>query len=226
MVVQDGPGFVVNRLLFPYLNEALELLHEGIPAKSIERAATEFGMMVGPLQLMDEIGLDTILQAAWVLGAAFPDRVVSSPLLVSLIKAGRLGKKTGSGFFWYPKPTDRSMPAIDMAAKQPIAPSISPSPSVSMAVAYRLVLPMLLEATRLLEEGKVRDIRDIELAVLFGLGFPAAKGGLLWWADTLGAARILALLQSLGTMGPRSKPTAMLREMAECGRRFYQASPN
>ena len=108
MVVQDGPGFVVNRLLFPYLNEALELLREGVPAESIERAAAEFGMTIGPLRLMDEIGLDTTLQAAWVLGAAFPERVVSSPLLVSLVKAGRLGQKTGAGFFSYRGPTGGS----------------------------------------------------------------------------------------------------------------------
>ena len=91
-------------------------------------------------------------------------------------------------------------------------------------MAYRLVLPMLLEATRILEEGKVGDVRDIDLAVLFGLGFPAAKGGLLWWADTLGAARILGLLQSLGTMGPRAEPTAMLKSMAESGQRFYPST--
>ena len=99
IVVEDGPGFVVNRLLFPYLSEALELLREGAPVDAIERAAAEFGMAMGPLRLMDEIGLDTILQAAWVLAAAFPERIVSSPLLVSMVKAGRLGRKTGAGFF-------------------------------------------------------------------------------------------------------------------------------
>lgn len=101
IVVRDGPGFLVNRLLFPYLGEALQLLREGVPAETIERAATEFGMALGPLRLMDEIGLDTALQAGWVLAAAFPDRIVSSPLLVSLVKAGRLGQKSGAGFYLY-----------------------------------------------------------------------------------------------------------------------------
>ena len=104
IVVCDGPGFLVNRLLFPYLGEALELLREGVPADAIERAATEFGMAIGPLRLMDEIGLDTTLQAGWVLAAAFPERIVSSPLLVSMVKAGRLGQKAGAGFYLYGKP--------------------------------------------------------------------------------------------------------------------------
>ena len=95
-------------MLFPYLGEALELLREGVPAESIERAAAEFGMAIGPLRLMDEIGLDTTLQAAWVLAAAFPERIVSSPLLVSMVKAGRLGQKTGAGFFSYCGPTGGS----------------------------------------------------------------------------------------------------------------------
>ena len=95
IVVRDGPGFVVNRLLFPYLGEALELLREGASVEAIERAATDFGMAIGPLRLMDEIGLDTTLRAAWVLATAFPERIVSSPVLVSMVKAGRLGQKSG-----------------------------------------------------------------------------------------------------------------------------------
>ena len=107
IVVEDGPGFVVNRLLFPYLGAGLELLREGVPAEAIEGAAADFGMAIGPLRLMDEIGLDTTLQAGWVLAAAFPERIAPSPLLVSMIKAGRLGRKTGAGFFAYPRPLRR-----------------------------------------------------------------------------------------------------------------------
>ncbi len=224
IVVEDGPGFVVNRLLFPYLSEALELLREGVPIHVIERAAAEFGMAMGPLRLMDEIGLDTILQAAWVLAAAFPERVVSSPLLVSMVKAGRLGRKTGAGFFFYGGPTSPAVSAaVDPAVAELLAPWIdSPPRTVPDNIAWRLVLPMLLEATRLLEEGKVRHPCDIDSAVLFGLGFPAEKGGLLRWADKLGAQRAVALLQSLVAIGPRAEPTPMLRTLAETGGSFYR----
>jgi 3-hydroxyacyl-CoA dehydrogenase len=222
MAVPDGPGFVVNRLLFPYLGEALELLRAGATAESIERAAVEFGMAVGPLRMMDGIGLDTTLQAAWVLAAAFPERIVPSPLLVSLIKAGRLGRKTGAGFFLYRGPGGSAQGVVDPALAALTAPWIDgSSPPALEAVTHRLMLPMLLEATRLLEEGKVGHVRDIDLAVLFGLGFPVEKGGLLWWADTLGAKRIVALLQALGTMGPRAEPTPMLKGLARTGGRFY-----
>ena len=107
IVVEDGPGFVVNRLLFPYLGEALELLREGVSAESIERAAAEFGMALGPLRLIDEIGLDTTLHAGWVLGSAFPERIASSPLLVSMVKAGRLGQRPERVFLPTESPQQR-----------------------------------------------------------------------------------------------------------------------
>ena len=103
IVVDDGPGFLVNRLLVPYLTEALELLLDGASIDDVEHAATEFGMAMGPLRLVDEIGIDTVFQGGRVLWEAFPDRVVASPLLVSMLKAGRLGTKSGAGFFLYSK---------------------------------------------------------------------------------------------------------------------------
>jgi len=226
IVVRDGPGFLVNRLLFPYLGEALELLREGVPADAIERAATEFGMAIGPLRLMDEIGLDTTLQAGWVLAAAFPERIVSSPLLVSMVKAGRLGRKAGAGFYVY---NASSYPVVagtaDTAVEEIVTRWIDGRHKPSQeSIALRLVLPMLLEATRILEESEVCDARSIDLAVLFGLGFPAEKGGLLWWADSLGPERILAMLRSHGSMEDRSRPTPMLLALAKTGGRFHPES--
>ena len=222
IVVRDGPGFLVNRLLFPYLGEALELLREGVPADAIERAATEFGMAIGPLRLMDEIGLDTALQAGWVLAAAFPERFVSSPLLVSMVKAGRLGQKRGAGFYLYGKPHPAAADGADKSADEIIARWINaPAKPSDEPIAYRLILPMLLEATRVLEEGKVGDVRDVDLAVLFGLGFPADKGGLLWWADAVGPRHILDMLSPLRTIAERSSPTPMLERLARTNGRFY-----
>jgi 3-hydroxyacyl-CoA dehydrogenase/enoyl-CoA hydratase/3-hydroxybutyryl-CoA epimerase/3-hydroxyacyl-CoA dehydrogenase/enoyl-CoA hydratase/3-hydroxybutyryl-CoA epimerase/enoyl-CoA isomerase len=222
MTVEDGPGFIVNRLLFPYLGEALELLREGVSAERIEQAAIEFGMTIGPLHMMDEIGLDTILQAAWILSAVFPERIVSSPILMSLVKAGRLGQKTGAGFFSHHDSPDQNASASGPSTTEIIAPWIETTPSHSPGnLIDRLMLPMLLEATRILEEEKVFDVREIDLAVLFGLGFPSAKGGLLWWADTLGAERIIGMLAGLKSMGNRSEPTTLLRKLAKSGGRFY-----
>lgn len=223
IVVSDGPGFLVNRLLFPYLGEGLELLREGVPADAIERAAVEFGMAMGPLRLMDEIGLDTTLQAGWVLAAAFPERIISSPVLVSMVKAGRLGQKAGAGFYAYNQSTYPVATGVIDAAIVPIIARWIDSRSTPSyeSLANRLVLPMLLEATRILEEGGICNAHDIELATLFGLGFPADKGGLLWWADSLGPERILAMLSSIDTIEERTRPTKMLSTLAKTGGRFY-----
>jgi 3-hydroxyacyl-CoA dehydrogenase len=236
IVVRDGPGFLVNRLLFPYLGEALQLLQEGVPADAIERAATEFGMAIGPLRLMDEIGLDTTLQAGWVLAAAFPERIISSPLLVSMVKAGRLGQKSGAGFYAYGERGGKddspvfaetktgTVPAgvLDKTVDEIIGHWINPSEQPPReSITCRLVLPMLLEATLILEEGKVDDPRDIDLAVLFGLGFPADKGGLLFWADSVGTQRVLEMLSALQPGEDRHRPTPMLETLAKTEGRFY-----
>jgi 3-hydroxyacyl-CoA dehydrogenase len=225
IMVEDDPGFVVNRLLFPYLGEALELLREGVSAETIDQAAVEFRMAIGPLRLMDEIGLDTVLQAAWRLAATFPDRIVSSPLLVSMVKAGKLGRKVGAGFFVYREKTDCVVHCDTNGEPSGIiAPWIVASPrDTPNSLKYRLILPMLLEATRLLEEGKVNDARDIDLAMLFGLGFPSEKGGLLWWADTLGARQIISLLRCHDSLESRMKPTMMLYRLAQIGGRVLSA---
>lgn len=223
VVVRDGPGFLVNRLLVPYLAEALELLLEGATIREIEWAATDFGMAMGPLRLIDEIGLDTVLLGGRVLWEAFPDRVTPSPLLVTMYKSGRLGRKSGAGFFAYPSepPADgpaELAPGVDeliaswMRKRTPLPPD---------RILARLLLPMVLEATRILEERKVDDPRSIDLAVILGLGFPVSRGGLLRWADSLGAPRIVAMLAGLSDLGPRLQPTPLLMEMARCRRPFY-----
>lgn len=218
IVVQDGPGFLVNRLLLPYLGEAMELLLEGATVEAVEQAATEFGWAKGPLRLLDEIGLDTTLQGGWILSEAFPERIAASPLLVGLIKAGRLGRKSGAGFFKYPDSEDRPDDVLRQLIAQWAQPAQQHTPH---SITARLLLPMLLEAARVLEENKVRDPRDVDLAVLFGLGFPAAQGGLLWWADSLGAARIIEMLRPLQRLGQRAQPTALLRSMARRAGHFY-----
>lgn len=221
LVVRDGPGFVVNRLLFPYLGEALELLRAGVSAAAVEQAATDFGMARGPLRLMDEIGLDTTLHAGWVLAAAFPERIVASPLLVSLLKAGRRGQKTGAGFYRYAGPHGKALDDVpDPEAEKWLAPWRVSAPKAPIAsLPHRLLLPMLLEATHLLADRTVEDPRDIDLAVLFGLGFPARQGGLLWWADSLGAKAIVAHLEVAAE--PHLRPTELLESLAKTGRGFY-----
>jgi len=220
VVVGDGPGFLVNRMLVPYLTESLELLLEGATVEQIESAATEFGMAKGPLRLMDEIGLDTTLQAGRVLWEAFPDRVVASPLLISMVKSGRLGRKSGVGFFDY-EDASRQEPPRKAMADLIATWTRGPREWTTDAILCRLLLPMVLEAARLLEEHVVYDPREIDLGALFGLGFPTARGGLLWWADTIGAGRLVELVRPLGSLGPRMTPPRLLQAMRAEGGRWH-----
>ncbi len=220
IVVNDGPGFLVNRLLFPYMNEAIELLLDQIPIASIEKAATKFGMPMGPIALYDMVGLDTSVYAGRVMWEAFPDRVLASPVLPALVKAGRLGTKSGKGFFSYENKKKEAQP--DPALATIIGPyAREAKPASEEEITHRLFLPMLIEATRALSEGIVQKPHDVDLGLILGLGFPPFKGGLLFWADQVGAATIVKWLEKLAPLGKRFEPTPMLLEMASQGSKFY-----
>ena len=220
IVLKDGPGFLVNRLLLPYMNEAIELLLDGVSISDVERAAKAFGMPMGPITLYDVVGLDTALFAGQVLWEAFPDRIVMSPLLSSLVEAGRLGQKSGRGFFKYETKKRKAQP--DPAFDELILPLLREKREYNRGeITKRLFLPMLLEATRVLQEGLVRDVRDVDLGLIFGIGFPPFRGGLLFWADRLGAANIVEQLKELEYVGARVQPTPLLLEMAADDKKFY-----
>jgi 3-hydroxyacyl-CoA dehydrogenase/enoyl-CoA hydratase/3-hydroxybutyryl-CoA epimerase/3-hydroxyacyl-CoA dehydrogenase/enoyl-CoA hydratase/3-hydroxybutyryl-CoA epimerase/enoyl-CoA isomerase len=223
IVTNDGPGFLVNRLLFPYMNEAIELLCDGAELRHIEKAAKEFGMPMGPFTLYDVVGIDTCVYAGRVLTDAFPDRFPPSPLLPAMLKRGRLGQKSDVGFFRYADKKGRGEP--DPTLAEVIEPYMRSGPKLNpQQLTERLFLPMLLEATWALSAGIVRDPRDVDLGLIFGLGFPPFKGGLLYWADTLGAARILEMLKPYESLGPRFQPTPLLLETAESGKKFYDVA--
>lgn len=220
IVVNDGPGFAVNRLLFPYMNEAHELYCEGASLRDIDKAAMAFGMAMGPITLYDLVGLDTAAYAGLIMYQAFPDRVAVSPLVPAMMRQGRLGVKTGRGFYSYQNKKGKAEddPTLDKLAE----PYRKPPRKISRdEITNRLFLSMLLEATRMVEDKIVRDVRDVDLGVIFGLGFPPFKGGLLYWADTIGAGKLLEMIKPFESLGPRFKPTSVLEEMARGGKKFY-----
>ena len=226
IVVEDGPGFLVNRLLFPYMNEALELLTSGVSIKHVDGAAKAFGMPMGPITLSDVVGMDTALLAGGVMLRAFPDRVIKTPVLEAIVKAGRLGQKSGAGFFKYgggKKDKAQDDPTVEAI----IAPfRRTGTPPTEKQATERLFLPMLLEATRILMEKKVRHAADVDLGVINGIGFPPFKGGLMFWADTVGAGKIVEMLKPYEALGERYKPTPLLLELAASGKKFYDLPAN
>ena len=147
IVVNDGPGFLVNRLLFPYMQESLELLSEGAEIKHIERAAKTFGMPMGPIELYDMVGLDTAFYAGRVMWEAFPNRITASPILPAMVKADRLGQKNGLGFFSYKNKKQQAEP--DPGLMEILGFYLrGPKKFTPEELTARLFLPMLLEATR------------------------------------------------------------------------------
>jgi 3-hydroxyacyl-CoA dehydrogenase/enoyl-CoA hydratase/3-hydroxybutyryl-CoA epimerase/3-hydroxyacyl-CoA dehydrogenase/enoyl-CoA hydratase/3-hydroxybutyryl-CoA epimerase/enoyl-CoA isomerase len=220
IVVRDCPGFLVNRVLFPYMNEALLLLQEGASMDAIDKAATRFGMPMGPIALEDLVGLDTSAYAGKVLAQAYPDRAVPTPILFDLVNAGRLGKKTGAGFRKYTGKGGKPEADPGFASFLDKHRTGDRSPSEE-EITDRLFLPMLLEATRVLEESIVREPADVDMGLILGIGFPPYRGGILRWCDTEGAAKILERLEKYRQLGKRFQPTEALTRMAREKATFY-----
>lgn len=220
IVVRDCPGFLVNRILFPYLNESLILLEEGAAPRAIDKAAVAFGMPMGPITLNDLVGLDTSLYAGQVINTAFADRTKSSRILDELVARKRLGQKSGAGFYSYAK---GSRGAEDPALEAILAKYRTDRRDISAEeITDRLFLPMLVEASRVLMEGIVRDPGDVDMGLILGIGFPAFRGGLLRWADAQGLGNVLATLRRYESLGPRFHPTEQLRRLAAEGKGFYR----
>jgi 3-hydroxyacyl-CoA dehydrogenase/enoyl-CoA hydratase/3-hydroxybutyryl-CoA epimerase/3-hydroxyacyl-CoA dehydrogenase/enoyl-CoA hydratase/3-hydroxybutyryl-CoA epimerase/enoyl-CoA isomerase len=219
IVVRDCPGFLVNRILFPYLNESLVLLEEGAGPRAIDKAATAFGMPMGPVTLNDLVGLDTSLYAGRVVNTAFRDRAKTTRILDELVAAGRLGQKSGAGFYSYAKgsrgaddPTFAALLERCRTGRREIGQE---------EITDRLFLPMLTEASRILMEGIVREPGDVDMGLILGIGFPAFRGGLLRWADSLGMDKVLQKLKQYEPLGPRFQPTEQMRRLAAGGKGFY-----
>ena len=212
---------MVNRLLFLYVNEALKLFEEGASLRQIDQAAVEFGMPYGPISHFDRVGLDTAAYSGGTIYMHFFRRLVVTPILPRLVKAKRLGIKSGKGFYNYENP-DRvaqdDPELLDVVGKYL---SESPKTFTNDEIAMRLFLPVLVEATLILEEGVARSAGDVDLGMTLGLGFPKHKGGILFWADTLGADQILELLEPLQELGPRYQPTQMMKQLAVEGKTYY-----
>ncbi len=225
IVMNDGPGFLVNRLLLPYMNEAALLLGEGARIKDIERAAKDFGMPMGPITLYDVVGLDVAVHAGRTMAGAFPERVVAAPIVERLFELGRIGQKVGKGFFDYGPPKSGKPPkGADSAEAAQLIEACSSSEKKKFSleeITDRLFLPMLVEATRVLEDKIVADVRDVDLGLIMGIGFPPFRGGLFFWADQVGAAPIVEKLRRYASLGKRFEVTPMLAKVAERGGRFY-----
>jgi 3-hydroxyacyl-CoA dehydrogenase/enoyl-CoA hydratase/3-hydroxybutyryl-CoA epimerase len=222
VIVRDEPGFLVNRVLALYLNEALRLLAEGVRMDVLDRSMLAFGMPMGPFALLDQIGLDTARHVAAVLRAAFGERVGTDGFLLdTMVSDDRLGQKNGKGFYRY-RNGKRTVPdprVYELAG----APAAREIPAETLQ--ERMVLAMLNEAAVCLQEGVVRRPREIDVAMVLGTGFPPFRGGLLRHADEVGIPIIVDRLERLADAhGDRFRPALCLQEMVPRQDRFYRDS--
>jgi 3-hydroxyacyl-CoA dehydrogenase / enoyl-CoA hydratase / 3-hydroxybutyryl-CoA epimerase / enoyl-CoA isomerase len=196
------------------------LLEEGAEPRALDKAATDFGMPMGPITLSDLVGLDTALYAGMIVNRAFKDRAKPNKILAALVQAKRLGQKTGAGFYSYAK---GSRGADDPAFAAILEQCRTGKRDFSSdELRDRLFLPMLVEASLILQEGVVRDPADVDMGLILGIGFPPQHGGLLRWADTIGMKEILARLAKYESLGKRFQPTEQMKSLAaKTGKGFF-----
>ncbi|MBN8555289.1 MAG: enoyl-CoA hydratase/isomerase family protein [Deltaproteobacteria bacterium] len=216
IVVKDRPGFLVNRILMPFLIEAGHLQADGYSISQIDKAATTFGMPMGPFRLLDEIGFDTAAKVADVIAGAFPHMKVL-PMINDMVAKGYLGRKNNRGFYHY----DARGKVLSVRQEFQRDPK-DPSDATHQMIQDRLILPMVTEAVMTLEEGVVSTVRDLDLGLIFGIGFPPFRGGLLKWVSDTGEQKILDRLNATHNMTKgRLIVPASFAGRIHSGQKFY-----
>lgn len=222
VVVKDGPGFLVNRLLLPYMAEAAFLLNEGMSIEVVDEAyVKEFGMPMGPFALMDEVGLDVCIKVLKIFKKAFGARVEMAPCMEALEKTGRLGKKNGKGFYTYGEKGERG--EVDQTVYADLGLKTATNPLTTKECIERGIFMMINECSLALFEDRIVETpHEVDLAMIMGTGFPPFRGGLLKYADSVGTEYIVDQLEGYAlAKGARLKPHNPLRNMAKTKRTFY-----
>jgi 3-hydroxyacyl-CoA dehydrogenase/enoyl-CoA hydratase/3-hydroxybutyryl-CoA epimerase len=222
IIVQDSPGFVVNRILMPYLNEAATLVGEGLTVKEVDDVMTRFGMVMGPLAVLDQVGLDVAAHVAQAMQPVVGDRFPANPGFELMQQRGWLGQKSGVGFYDH---RGKRVRGNDLAQNALVAVHADPSAALSKSLPFpvrlqqareRMVLLMVNEAALCLSEGLAEKDANIDLAMVLGAGWAPHRGGPLQYARDRGVSEIIKALSALaGRLGPRFTPSAALNSLAE-----------
>jgi 3-hydroxyacyl-CoA dehydrogenase/enoyl-CoA hydratase/3-hydroxybutyryl-CoA epimerase len=220
VVVNDGPGFLVNRILMPYMNEAGFLIEEGVSMKDIDDACLNFGMPMGPCRLLDEVGIDVGQKVAKIIHDGLGDRAKSSSLSGKLVEKDMLGKKNSKGFYLYDEKGK-------VTGANPEALALFPKATKKMTeveIQKRIFLPMINEAATVLTDKIVETAADVDLGLIFGIGFPPFRGGLLKYADSEGLERIQEELNKHAETVDKDRytPCQLINDLVEQKKKFYE----
>jgi 3-hydroxyacyl-CoA dehydrogenase/enoyl-CoA hydratase/3-hydroxybutyryl-CoA epimerase/enoyl-CoA isomerase len=229
IVVNDCPGFLVNRILSPYIGAFMGLVRRGVDFVTIDRAMERFGWPMGPAYLCDVVGIDTGVHAGAVMAEGFPDRMkydfkTSHQVM---FENERLGQKNGRGYYAYEadkRGRPKKIPDKEVAAL--LAPVIEGNETLDdEMIVDAMMIPMCMEAVRCFEDGIAASATDVDLALIYGIGFPPFRGGALHYIDDFGIARFVAradeIAAAAGPLKAMYLPTDKLREMAAGGAAFF-----
>jgi 3-hydroxyacyl-CoA dehydrogenase / enoyl-CoA hydratase / 3-hydroxybutyryl-CoA epimerase / enoyl-CoA isomerase len=229
IVVNDCPGFLVNRVLFPYFAGFMMLVNEGIDFQRIDKVMEKFGWPMGPAYLLDVVGIDTGYHANAVMAQGFPDRMASTEktALGTMFEAQRFGQKNGKGFYSY-VPDKKGVPkkTVDPEVKGLLEPLVRVDNSASITdldIIDRMMLPLVIECSRCLEDGIVNTPVEVDIALIYGLGFPPFRGGPFRYADAVGLEALCEKAGKFAALGKLYEPTARMLQLAEAGATYHEA---
>lgn len=227
IVVNDCPGFLVNRILFPYFAGLSNLIQDGVDFVAIDKAMEKFGWPMGPAYLLDVIGIDTCMHAQHVMAQGYPDRMQfddKNNVVAVMANANRFGQKNGTGFYSYTMDKKgRPKKSKDASTYDLLKPLVKNQKSVDPEeIVDRMMIPMINEAARCLEEKIVATPMELDLGLLYGLGFPPFRGGALKYADSIGTKNLVEKTKKYESLGPCYQAAPMLAKLAESDQKFYR----
>ena len=226
IVVKNCPGFLVNRVLFPYFGGFMAAIRDGADFVKVDKVMEEFGWPMGPAYLQDVVGMDTSHHVGDVLAEGYPDRMNKAfrTALDVMYENKRFGQKNGVGFYKYETdPKGKPKKTADPASYELIKP-VQPGGQKDMSeeeIVDRLMLPMIIETARCLEEGIVESVAEADMGLIMGIGFPPFRGGALKYADTVGMKTLVEKAAKYTALGKLYEPTARMKEMAAKGQKYY-----
>jgi 3-hydroxyacyl-CoA dehydrogenase / enoyl-CoA hydratase / 3-hydroxybutyryl-CoA epimerase / enoyl-CoA isomerase len=226
IVVKNCPGFLVNRILFPYFGGFLAAVRDGADFVKVDKVMEEFGWPMGPAYLQDVVGMDTSHHVGEVLAEGYPDRMARTfrTALDVMYEARRFGQKNGVGFYRYETdPKGKPKKVADPQSYELIR-AVQPNGPKDMGeeeIIDRLMLPMVIETARCLEEGIVETAAEADMGLILGIGFPPFRGGALRYADTVGLKTLVDKAAKYASLGKLYEPTARMKEMAARGQKYH-----
>ncbi|MBT4790025.1 MAG: fatty acid oxidation complex subunit alpha FadB, partial [Halobacteriovoraceae bacterium] len=225
IVVNDCPGFLVNRVLFPYFNGFAKLIEDGVDYQRVDKVMEKFGWPMGPAYLLDVVGIDTGAHAAKIMADAFPDRMEMNgkTIIDCMYEKERFGQKNGVGFYKYEMDRrGRPKKIVDEQTASIISAVVKNNVDITdEQIIERMMIPMIFECARCLEEKIVNTPQEVDMGLLLGLGFPPFRTGALKYADRIGAQNLLKLSEQYLSIGQMYAPTEGIRKLATENKTYY-----